>query len=135
MTNQLIKVAVADDNREFTNILKETISRETDINLVGIAHNGEEMLAILEEKLPDVIVLDLIMPRLDGIGVLEKINASTFKRPKIIMLTAFGQESITQKTVELGADYYILKPFNIEVLISRIRQLAGFCATARQTAS
>jgi two-component system response regulator (stage 0 sporulation protein A) len=89
------------------------------------------MLTILTEKLPDVIVLDLIMPRLDGIGVLERINASNSKRPKIIMLTAFGQESITQKTVELGADYYILKPFNIEVLISRIRQLAGFGAPVR----
>jgi two-component system response regulator (stage 0 sporulation protein A) len=132
MTNHLIKVAAADDNKEFINIFKEFAAREADINLVGTAYNGEEMLSIIEEKSPDVIILDLIMPRLDGIGVLEKINSSTAKRPKIIMLTAFGQESITQKIMELGADYYILKPFNIEVLISRIRQLAGFPSSARQ---
>jgi len=134
MTSQLIKVAVADDNKELINLLQEYVLREKDIDLAGIAYNGEEMLSIIEEQSPDVIVLDLIMPRLDGIGVLEKINSSSdAKRPKIIMLTAFGQESMTQKIMELGADYYILKPFNIDVLINRIRQVAGTAAPVRQT--
>jgi two-component system response regulator (stage 0 sporulation protein A) len=88
-------------------------------------------LSIVEEKAPDVIVLDIIMPHLDGLGVLERLNVSSNKRPKIIMLTAFGQETITQRVVELGADYYVLKPFNMDVLISRIRQLAGTGTTIR----
>jgi two-component system response regulator (stage 0 sporulation protein A) len=73
------------------------------------------------------------MPHLDGIGVLERLNVSRLKRPKIIILTAFGQENITQKAVELGADYYVLKPFNMEVLLSRIRQLAGTLTVQRPT--
>lgn len=126
MVRETIKVAIADDNKEFSDILQECLNREPDIELVGVAYNGEQILSIIEEKLPDVIILDIIMPHLDGLGVLERLNLSNnTKRPKIIMLTAFGQETITQRVVELGADYYILKPFNMDVLISRIRQLAG----------
>ncbi|WP_094603295.1 Stage 0 sporulation protein A [Sporomusa silvacetica DSM 10669] len=126
MMREAIKVAIADDNKEFSDILQECLNREPDIELVGVAYNGEQILSIIEEKLPDVIVLDIIMPHLDGLGVLERLNLSNnTKRPKIIMLTAFGQETITQRVVELGADYYVLKPFNMDVLISRIRQLAG----------
>jgi len=126
MVSETIKVAIADDNKEFSDILQECLNREPDIELVGVAYNGEQILSIIEEKLPDVIVLDIIMPHLDGLGVLERLNLSNnTKRPKIIMLTAFGQETITQRVVELGADYYVLKPFNMDVLISRIRQLAG----------
>ncbi|WP_110953155.1 sporulation transcription factor Spo0A [Anaerosinus massiliensis] len=125
MIKEKIRVAVADDNREFVGIIQEYLSEQPDIEVVGVAYNGEEILEIIENEEPDVIILDIIMPHLDGIGVLEHINVSPLKRPKIIMLTAFGQESITQRVVELGADYYVLKPFNMEVLLSRIRQLAG----------
>jgi two-component system response regulator (stage 0 sporulation protein A) len=121
---ETIKVAIADDNREFVGIVQEYLTQQVDFQLVGIAYNGEQILSIIEEKSPDVVILDIIMPHLDGIGVLERLNTLSAKRPKIIMLTAFGQESITQRVVELGADYYILKPFNMDVLASRIRQLA-----------
>lgn len=131
MLRETIKVAIADDNKEFSDILQECLNREPDIELVGVAYNGEQILSIIEEKAPDVIVLDIIMPHLDGLGVLERLNLSSNKRPKIIMLTAFGQETITQRVVELGADYYVLKPFNMDVLISRIRQLAGTASTIR----
>ncbi len=125
MIRETIKVAIADDNREFVSIIQEYLAQQEDIDLVGVAYNGEEILSIIEESNPDVIILDIIMPHLDGIGVLERINTLKGKRPKIIMLTAFGQENITQRVVELGADYYILKPFNMDVLASRIRQLAS----------
>lgn len=124
MIKETIKVAIADDNREFVGIVQEYLTQQVDFQLVGIAYNGEQILSIIEEKNPDVVILDIIMPHLDGIGVLERLNSLSARRPKIIMLTAFGQESITQRVVELGADYYILKPFNMDVLASRIRQLA-----------
>jgi two-component system response regulator (stage 0 sporulation protein A) len=131
MIRETIKVAIADDNREFAGIMQEYLLQQPDIDLVGVAYNGEEILTIIGEKKPDVVILDIIMPHLDGIGVLERINTSNDKRPKIIMLTAFGQESITQRVVELGADYYILKPFNMDVLASRIRQLASVITSQR----
>ncbi len=131
MVKEKIRVAIADDNREFVSIIQEYLNQQPDIDLVGVAYNGEEILTIIEEKKPDVVILDIIMPHLDGIGVLERINDSNGRRPKIIMLTAFGQESITQRVVELGADYYILKPFNMDVISSRIRQLASTITSQR----
>jgi len=121
---ETIKVAIADDNREFAGIIQEYLTGQSDFELVGVAYNGEQILTIIEEKSPDVVVLDIIMPHLDGIGVLESLQGLKGKRPKVIILTAFGQESMTQRVVELGADYYIMKPFNMNVLANRIRQLA-----------
>jgi two-component system response regulator (stage 0 sporulation protein A) len=128
-----IRVAIADDNRDFVSIVKEYLTEQSDIEVVGTGFNGEEILEIIEKDEPDLVILDIVMPHLDGIGVLERLNVSRLKRPKIIILTAFGQENITQKAVELGADYYVLKPFNMEVLLSRIRQLAGTLTVQRPT--
>ncbi|AWP28488.1 sporulation transcriptional activator Spo0A [Paenibacillus vortex V453] len=125
---QKIEVLLADDNREFTNLLGEYISDQQDMVVSGIAYNGEEVLNMIEEsgKAPDVLILDIIMPHLDGLGVLERLRDMNLSpQPKVIMLTAFGQENITQRAVQLGASYYILKPFDMEVLASRIRQLVG----------
>lgn len=125
---QRIEVLLADDNREFTNLLSEYISEQNDMVVTGIAYNGEEVLRLLEETrdIPDVLILDIIMPHLDGLGVLERLREMNLSpMPKIIMLTAFGQENITQKAVQLGASYYILKPFDMEILANRIRQLVS----------
>lgn len=125
---QNIEVLLADDNREFTNLLSEYISEQEDMVVSGVAYNGNEVIRYIEEqkKVPDVLILDIIMPHLDGLGVLEKLREMNLSpQPKIIMLTAFGQENITQKAVQLGASYYILKPFDMEVLANRIRQLVS----------
>lgn len=125
---QKIEVLLADDNREFTNLLAEYISEQDDMVVTGIAYNGEEVLEMIEnaDKIPDVLILDIIMPHLDGLGVLERLRDMNLSpQPKIIMLTAFGQENITQRAVQLGASYYILKPFDMEVLSNRVRQLVG----------
>lgn len=123
---QKIQVLLADDNKEFTNLLSEYITDQEDMEVIGVAYNGEEVLRFLKQtrRTPDVLILDIIMPHLDGLGVLEKLNDLNLSpQPKIIMLTAFGQETITQKAVQLGASYYILKPFDMEILTNRIRQL------------
>lgn len=135
MFKEQIKVAIADDNREFSDLMQEYLGQQSDIEVVGVGYNGEQILTIIEEKKPDIVILDIIMPHLDGIGVLERLNAVGGQRPRIIMLTAFGQESITQRVVELGADYYVLKPFNMEVLLSRIRQMAGSVITQQRPAA
>jgi len=117
-----IRVLLADDNREFVEVVKEFIERQEDMTLVGVAYHGNEALELISREEPHVVLLDIIMPHLDGLGVLEKLQNSS-KRPKIIILTAFGQEAMTQRAVNLGADYYILKPFDLDTLGKRIRQL------------
>lgn len=127
-----IKVLVVDDNREFSELLREAIGGEDDLDVAGVASNGIEALEFLAEESVDVVVLDIIMPHLDGIGVLERLAEEPLnKRPKVVVLTAFGQETMTQRALELGADYYILKPFNLKVLASRVKQLAGSASADR----
>jgi len=125
LARDVVKVAIADDNREFCLLLKTALEKEDGIEVVGLAHNGLDVFTLLEHEKVDVLILDIIMPRVDGVAVLERLNTQSGPRPKVIMLTAFGHESLTQKMVELGADYYILKPFDISVLVRRVQQLAS----------
>ncbi|MCA1030674.1 sporulation transcription factor Spo0A [Bacillus timonensis] len=122
-----IKVCVVDDNRELVNLLEEYVSNQEDMEIVGVAYNGQECLNLLEDTQPDVLVLDIIMPHLDGLAVLEKLRERD-SQPNVIMLTAFGQEDVTKKAVDLGASYFILKPFDLENLGSHIRQVSGKAA-------
>lgn len=120
----MIKVLIVDDNEDFCTLLKDYFEKQGDLQVLGVAHNGMEAVEKVKTEQPDIIILDIIMPHLDGLGVLEKIKGMNLPVvPKIIVLTAFGQERITKEALELGADYYILKPFNLEVLVERIRQL------------
>lgn len=124
MVSKKIQVMIADDNREFGEILNEYLNNQEDIEVVGIARDGFEALDLISSKAPDIVILDIIMPHLDGLGVLEKVNSMQLqKRPLFIILSAVGQDKITQRALSLGAEYYVVKPFDMDVLISRIRQL------------
>lgn len=122
--NNKITVLIADDNSEFSATLAGYIESEEDLELVGVARDGVEACDLIKNMEPDIVLLDVIMPRLDGLGVLEKIFESNMsKLPMCIMLSAVGQDKITQKAINLGAQYYIIKPFEIDVLIKRIKEL------------
>jgi len=122
-----IRVLVADDNQEFAMTLAGYLDKEDEMEVIGIARDGEEAYEMIKTSLPDVAILDVIMPHLDGLGVLEKLETSEItKKPLCIMLSAIGQDKITQKAISLGAQYYIVKPFEIQVLIKRIRELKNY---------
>ena len=126
LVNEKIKIVLADDNKDFCQVLKEYLSNEEDIEILGIAKDGIEALDLVKRTQPDLLVLDVIMPHLDGLGVIEKLNAMDIpKMPKIIVLTAVGQDKITQSAINLGADYYIVKPFDFVIFINRIRELVS----------
>ncbi len=119
-----ITVLIADDNQEFTKTLSTFINTQEDMEVVAIAKDGKEAIELITAVSPDVVLLDVIMPHLDGIGVLEELNTlNVGKKPMCIMLSAVGQDKITQKSIMLGAEYYVIKPFDIEVLIKRIREI------------
>lgn len=118
-----INVAVADDNERILDLLGEMIDEDKDLNLVGKANNGEDAYTLIKEKQPDVVLLDLIMPKMDGLSVMELVNENKElkKRPDFIVITAIGQERITEDAFKRGASYYILKPFNNEMILNRIK--------------
>ena len=118
-----LSVAIADDNQKILDLLEKVIGTDQELDLVGKAKNGEEMCRIIKEKNPDVVLLDLIMPKMDGLTVMVQINQdkSVSKRPYFIVITAVGQEKITEDAFNKGANYYIMKPFNNRMLLERIK--------------
>ncbi|TFJ93722.1 sporulation transcription factor Spo0A [Lentibacillus salicampi] len=121
-----ISVCLVDDNRELVQLMEEYFEGQEDIEVIGIAYNGRECLDMLDELEPDVLVLDIIMPHIDGLGVLNTIREEGRSHdPNVIMLTAFGQEEVMKKAVDLGASYFILKPFELDNLAEQVRQVQG----------
>ena len=122
-----ITVLIADDNQEFSTTLATYLKNQEDMVVVGRAKDGNEALDMVSSLMPDVLLLDVIMPHLDGIGVLEQMNMIKLnKKPICIMLSAVGQDKVTQRAIELGAEYYVVKPFDIDLLITRIRELKNY---------
>lgn len=122
----MIKVVIVDDNKDLASILEQNLALQPDMEVVDIAYNGQECLEIIENRDVDVVVLDIIMPHLDGLAVLERMKELNIsKLPSVIMLTAFGQEDVMKKAVDLGAAYFVLKPFDKDEIIKNIRQVVG----------
>lgn len=121
-----IKVAIADDNERILEVLGEIISNDKELNLVGKANNGEDVCSVIREKEPDVVLLDLIMPKMDGLSVMESVNndRTLKKHPYFIVVTAVGQERITEDAFNKGAMYYVMKPFNNDTILERIKQVS-----------
>ena len=106
-----INVAIADDNQRTVEMMTELLEQESDIEVIASADDGEEALRIIKEKQPD------------GIGVLERLQTEDLsKRPIIIMVSAMGQENVCEEAMELGASYFILKPFDLRTIIKQIKQ-------------
>ena len=120
-----LNLAVADDNEKMVEVLGQIIEEDKDLELVGKAHNGEEICKIIREKEPDVVVLDIIMPKMDGLAVMEQfVHSSNLKKiPAFIVVSAVGKERITEDAFSLGADYYVLKPFDNRMLLNRIKHV------------
>ena len=124
MENSTIKLLLADDNKDFCDIMRNYFASQDDIDIVAVAHDGLSAYEKIIQKNPDVAIIDGIMPVLDGLGVLERLNKmDNPTAPVCILLSAVVQEKITQRAIDLGADYYIAKPFDMELLTKRIRQL------------
>ncbi|MDO5541419.1 MAG: sporulation transcription factor Spo0A [Eubacteriales bacterium] len=120
-----LQVAIADDNERMVQLLENIVESDKDLEVVGKAENGEDIVNIIRQKEPDVVLLDIIMPKIDGLGVMQKVRQDNNikKRPAFIVVTAVGQEKITEDAFELGADYYILKPFDNDMVIDRIKHI------------
>ncbi len=127
------KIIFADDNRSFCLALQDYFNNQPDFEVCGIAFDGKDAVELIRETQPDIIVLDMIMPYLDAIDVLDALpNLNLPKKPKAIILSAVGQENMTKRAVDSGAVHYILKPLELPVLLRRIRQVANETQTTSE---
>jgi len=114
-----IRCLLADDNHDVREELKTVLEKHEDIEICGIAKDGAEAIANIQEFNPDVVILDLVMPVLDGYGVLEFFKNNRHK-PKILVYSALSHDDFIFKAFECGADDYIAKPCRAELLYEHI---------------
>ena len=120
-----LDVVIVEDNERILQLLDDILSSDDEIDVVGKAKNGEEGINLIIKQEPDVVLLDIIMPKFDGLAVMDRINKNTTmkKKPAFIVLSAIGRETITDDAFELGACYYIMKPFDNEMGLNRVKHI------------
>lgn len=120
-----LNVAIADDNERVLTMLDEVLTSDEEINVVGKARNGEQAYEMIMAKKPDVVLLDLVMPGIDGLGVMDKIHTegNPEHAPSFIIISGIQNESVAENAMSAGATYYIMKPFDNITLLNRVKQL------------
>ena len=98
-----LKVVIADDNKKMVDVIKEVINDEPELEVVGVATNGEETIDVIKKTSPDVVLLDIIMPQLDGISVMQKVREDgECSKPAFIVISAVGMEDVTEDAFSKG---------------------------------
>jgi two-component system response regulator (stage 0 sporulation protein A) len=121
MATDLIRVLVVDDNKDLTSIISRLFAQYADIIPVGTAGSGQEALNMIRKGKIDVVLLDIIMPGMDGMQVLAEISRMGDNKPAVIVLSALGSSDIIKRALDLGADYYLVKPVDAIAMIEKIR--------------
>ena len=120
-----IRLGIVDDNKDFCEVLERNFVACDDIEVRFIAQDGKEAIAEIEKGGIDVLILDSVLPHVDGMGVLEAMNDMELEHyPHVIMISAFGQDVVIQRAMNLGVSYFLIKPLNVQILEKRIRQLS-----------
>ena len=117
------RVLIADTNDDFRRLMTEVLRNEEDLELVGCVGDGVDALALVAENKPDVIVLDLVLAKLDGIEVLRRLHDAC-PDTKGLVVSGFYNDKIVNECAALGAAYFVTKPCDIVTLLDRIRQIS-----------
>lgn len=117
-----ISVAIVDDNAKMIECMSDILKADDEIDIIGKAKNGEEAYELIKKDMPDVVLLDLIMPKMDGLSLMEKINTDNTirKMPFFIITSAISNEVVIQDAFNSGAGYYMLKPFEMDMVLDRV---------------
>lgn len=116
-----INVYIVDDNEDLTKLLADALAQFGDIHVAGVSNSGHEAILRIQQCKADVVLLDIIMPRMDGLQVLSRIKSSMAKCPAVVMLTAIGGEAILARARKLGADDILIKPADVDTIAYTIR--------------
>ncbi len=122
--NEGIKVLIADGNVDIANKLKDYLSHQKDISVEGVVDNGIDTISMISEKKPDIVILEMLLPKIDGIGVLKAVQDKKIeKRPIFLVLSSLSQDILIREAISLGAYCFMLKPFDFSILTERIRRI------------
>ncbi len=120
-----IRVMLADDNLNILRLLSDFLERKPDIELVAAVSDGMEVPDAVRQHVPEILVMDIIMPRRDGFMILEALGAmEEAVRPRVIVLTGLARDDFIMRAIRLGASYYMVKPFDMNLLYERIVEIA-----------
>ena len=126
MSAQAIRLAIIDDDMEMIKLMTQRIKDMENIELVGAATDVEKGMALLQAYPVDVVLVDLVMPGQDGFYMLEELNRLRPNRPVCIMVSALNAPHIISRAAELGADHFVLKPFDLDLLFRRIVEICRY---------
>ena len=122
--SERIRLLIAEDNKVLAENLYAYMDAQPEIEVVGVAENAEIALQLVQSTQPTALITDLIMPEADGFLLLEKLASGQFgKMPETIVLSALGSEALITRALELGAKYYMVKPFHMELVYKRLLDL------------
>lgn len=116
------KVLLADAGHEFRELLQAALQETEEFEVVAAVEDGTEASRLLQEKEPDLVVMDMVLPGLDGLALLERIGAMQEKRPEVIVVSRFSSERVVAAAMECGVYYYMAKPCALESLLMRMHQ-------------
>ena len=123
---EIRKIVVADAGEDYRAALVQAISEESDIQVVGETGDGHQLLQLIGEHKPDLVLMDMILSQMDGVEVLQALEElPAGERPRVIVLSALARGTMADLAVRHGADHYMTKPARSEVVCQRIRQLTG----------
>lgn len=115
-------VVIADDNASLCASIKEFLNSKDGLQVVAVAPNGVKALSLINEYHPDILLLDIVMPELDGFGVLSALEG---KKPTVIMMSQLATDGFVQKAMQYGASYFLAKPFDYNALLKVIEDLSS----------
>ena len=117
-----IRVMITDDNAEIRRMIRAAVEQQEGMTVVAECADGMEALEMLGRRQADVMVLDLIMPQMDGFALMAEMRAQQLEHtPQVIVLSALGRDDLVLRAMEAGAKYYMVKPFEPAVLCQHIR--------------
>ena len=126
MNEHAIRLAIIDDNPEMIETISQRLRDVDAIELVGTANDVEKGLALVRSIKVDVVLVDLVMPGNDGFYMLEELDRMRPNKPACIMVSALNAPHIISRAAELGADHFVLKPFDMDQLFKRIIEICRY---------
>lgn len=115
-----LSIVIIDDDKSLSYSIRDQLSKDDSFEIVGIAHDGQEGIELIKNQKPDIVLLDMVMPKVDGLAILETYGKSSVQ---FIVLSAIGHDLITRRAMSLGAVYYLIKPFDIKSIPDRLKSL------------